>query len=551
MMQSTHLEKSGRATESGYRSTLPPTRQMQTDQVVLETFYKVVELVLQSRVHVATSAAPRNARLNFDMQEMPFVREAMVGCKANVHAPVFLDVYYETTLLERWQLTYSTGPPLALAGDFLGQLRKVVQQLSILLRSLFCLVRILPAYPVSTQLKFRQEDLGQPPVGLLYSLGTTESQMPTQFDVSATKQQYSFVPVDTAFGVLKVTVTYRKQNADVLAAIEQMTPPSPPPVERRPTLEHAIIQDYVPTTPQLKPSPLMTPTRMVVQEDLDSPADDHEYAVVQDTYYPTSQPMAIPHLTAKEIPSYPQQEPEPTKQAHSFDQPERRPRAFTKPSAAFDAMTKASATSFQTPPLHPNSAPALQLAPPRAPLAPLDGFSLDGKMAFRPGSADSDKSSSSSSQPPFSVADVRSVRPARQTPPFFSSSPPFRALTAEAPSASPQNVPATRIQFHPTRETKERRRSESFEVSSSAWGVAPSALELSLSPLLRHEAPAVDEASLPFALSSSTKVEVGSFLQQLKEAPPLHVASTTRPLASVEQELAYFRQLRDQMTHEA
>ncbi|KDO33948.1 hypothetical protein SPRG_01226 [Saprolegnia parasitica CBS 223.65] len=535
MMQSTHLERSASLRAS-------PTRQVQTDHVVLEAFYKTVELVLMSRVHFAAGAAPRNTRLHFDMVEVPCVREAMAPVKANVHDPLFLDISMGDTLLERWQLTYSTSSALGatVAGDYIAQLRKVVQQLAILLRSLFCLVRILPAFHVSQQLKFQQEDLGHALVGLSYHLGQSEAQMPLQFDTATTKQQYSFQPVDTMFGVVKVRVTYRKQTADVLAAIEQMAPPSPVANDVSPTLEHAIIQDYVPTTPQTKPapSPLLGPARMVVQED-----DDHRDAIP----YATSQPMPIPHLatTAVDTPSYPRRDSAPPKQAHSLDAPELLRRPSMKPASVLETMAKA---SFQTPPLHPNSAPVPIGTPVRA-MAPLDGFQLDGK--FRPCSADSDKSSSSSStQLPFSVATEKQRR--TTTPPFFSSSPPFRALAGEAPSASPQNVPATRLQFHPTRDAKhERRRSESFEVASggsSVWGIAPSVLDLGcLSPL---ESPLMDEATLPFALSSSAKVEVGSFLQQLKQAPPLHVATTGRPLATVDQELAFFRQLRDDMTHD-
>ncbi|EQC31119.1 hypothetical protein SDRG_11304 [Saprolegnia diclina VS20] len=535
MMQSTHLERSASLRTS-------PTRQVQTDHVVLEAFYKAVELVLMSRVHFPAGAAPRNTRLYFDMVEVPCVREAMAPVKANVHDPLYLDISMGDTLLERWQLTYSTSSAhgATAPGNFIAQLRKVVQQLAILLRSLFCLVRILPAFHVSQQLKFQQEDLGHALVGLSYHLGQSEAQMPLQFDTATTKQRYSFQPVDTMFGVVMVGVMYRKQTADVLAAIEQMAPPSPVANDVSPTLEHAIIQDYVPTTPQTKPapSPLLGPARMVVQEDDMLRRDATPYA--------TSQPMAIPHVatTAVDAPSYPRRDTAPPKQAHSLDAPEQLRRPSMKPVSVLETMAKA---SFQTPPLHPNSAPVPIGTPVRA-MAPLDGFQLDGK--FRPGSADSDKSSSSS-QLPFSVA-TEKQRSARTTPPFFSSSPPFRALAGEAPSASPQNVPATRLQFHPTRDAKhERRRSESFEVASggsSVWGIAPSVLDLGcLSPL---ESPPVDEANLPFALSSSAKVEVGSFLQQLKQAPPLHVATTGRPLASVDQELAFFRQLRDDMTHD-
>ncbi|OQS07560.1 hypothetical protein THRCLA_00432 [Thraustotheca clavata] len=554
MMQSTYLEKS---------VVVSPTGQKQTDQVVLESHFKTIEVILQSRVHFPPPSTPRRARFNFDMQEIARVRESMAIYKENIHLPVILDIKMNSILLERWHLTYINGvqAQTPMAGEFMAQLRKVAQQIAILLRALFCLVRILPAFPVSQQLKCQQEDLGHPLVGLEYDIGSNESQMPSQFDVGATIQQYSFMPIDTPFGMLKLSVMYRKQNADVLTLIQQMTPPSPSALgkeiqEIEVTLEHAIITDYVPKTPQMTAisSPISTPkTRTVVQEDVE--IEDGAFA--QEVYHPTSQPMPIPHLPRTDTKaSYNRRESSPTtppvKQAHSYEAPENlrqqrppqpspitAPYGYTKQPSALEVMTKAN--SYQTPPRHPNSAPGVvnTVRPPL--MAPLDGFVLDGKTSsFRPESADSDKSAT---QLPFTLNEPKKRQ---NTPPFFSSSPPFHALASEPPSASPSNVPATRIHFHPNRDGKERRRSDSFDVNSSAWGIAPS--ELSLSPLLVHDNG--DETSLPFALTSSTKVEVGSFLQQLKQAPPLHVASSGHELASVDQELAYFRQLRDEMTRE-
>jgi hypothetical protein len=197
--------------------------------------------------------------------------------RENVHQPVFLDIFMDSVLLERWYITYTHGmqsSPSHSSEDIITQLRKVHQRIGILLRALYTLSRILPAFPVGQQLKCQEEDLGHPLVGLHFAIGSAEAQMALQFDSAETKQRYSFVPIDTPFGMLQLSVLYRKRNIDLLQKIRSMSPPLkndrylcgdddddvddgsnddlPPPAVMN--IEHTIIQDYVPQKEKVKAS---------------------------------------------------------------------------------------------------------------------------------------------------------------------------------------------------------------------------------------------------------------------------------------------------------
>ncbi|ETW04724.1 hypothetical protein, variant [Aphanomyces invadans] len=255
------------------------TGKKKTDQVVLEFLYKTVEVVLLSRAYFQPTT-PRRARFNLDIQELPHVRDLMRPCRDNVNEPVVLVIAMDGVLLERWQISYTTGVQTHSPLDVINQLREVCRRIGILLRSVYCLARILPAFPVGDRLKTQQEDLGHPVVGLQYALASsTDAPLPWDFEPDQPKQRYSFVPIDTPFGTLQLSVLYRMHNDDLLAVIQRMTRlPATSPQEQHAqyadddhphaslqmssTLTRAIIQDYVPTSANTTPtsSPLLQPS---------------------------------------------------------------------------------------------------------------------------------------------------------------------------------------------------------------------------------------------------------------------------------------------------
>ncbi|RHY15716.1 hypothetical protein DYB25_003635 [Aphanomyces astaci] len=277
-----HFSSHGPPSSAGGSNTMMSTGKKKTDQVVLEFLYKTVEVVLLSRAYFQPST-PRRARFNLDIQELPHVRDLMRPCRDNVNEPVVLDIAMGSMLLERWQISYTNGMQSHSPLDVINQLREVCRRIGILLRSVYCLARILPAFPVSDRLKAQQEDLGHPVAGLEFEVASSDHAMQRQFESDQPKQRYSFIPIDTPFGTLQLSVLYRKRNDDLLSTIQSMCRLEPSStqsslqhcahhhdsgdandddeddhprtsLQMSSTLTHAIIQDYVPTSAHTTPT---------------------------------------------------------------------------------------------------------------------------------------------------------------------------------------------------------------------------------------------------------------------------------------------------------
>ncbi|ETV86457.1 hypothetical protein, variant 1 [Aphanomyces astaci] len=314
-----HFSSHGPPSSAGGSNTMMSTGKKKTDQVVLEFLYKTVEVVLLSRAYFQPST-PRRARFNLDIQELPHVRDLMRPCRDNVNEPVVLDIAMGSMLLERWQISYTNGMQSHSPLDVINQLREVCRRIGILLRSVYCLARILPAFPVSDRLKAQQEDLGHPVAGLEFEVASSDHAMQRQFESDQPKQRYSFIPIDTPFGTLQLSVLYRKRNDDLLSTIQRMPrlePSSTPSslqqhgahhhdsgdandddeddhprtsLQMSSTLTHAIIQDYVPTSAHTTPtsSPHLQPSAPPVSHMSPIPA-------VSQTPLGRSSPMQIVH----------------------------------------------------------------------------------------------------------------------------------------------------------------------------------------------------------------------------------------------------------------
>ncbi|KAG9410833.1 hypothetical protein AC1031_018857 [Aphanomyces cochlioides] len=608
MMQSISLERSGAyASNSNPRGSFDPfgtgppssggssnavsTGKKKTDQVVLEFLYKTVEVVLLSRAYFQPST-PRRARFNLDIQELVHVRDAMRMYKDNVTQPVLVDIFMGATLLERWHISYTSGMQAQSPVDVINQLREVCRRIGILLRAVYCLARILPAFPVGDRLKTQQEDLGHPLVGLQYAIGSVDTDMQVQFDAAEPKQRYSFVPIDTPFGTLQLSVLYRKRNDDLLAAIEQMAVADHSTaaattatitreldnvsLKSSTSLENAIIQDYVPTAPvAVKSMPAALPKHpmRVVQEDYSSV---HSIASTRSTSQPVSIPPSsvdisggngsggsrVPALRSSSsrylhevAPSSPPRRDSNSifKHAHSYDtseplrQPQRPSQVIAAPYGYTNAIPidtgKMQPTSIALSPSplhHPNSAPISRPSP-RTPQHPVSIGSLPDEP-FRPSSVESTRSSTSSSNAlPFSVH-PKAHSAMKTTSLVGFESPPFRSYSGELVSQSPTtSTPPTRLTFADRRSSLD---------GGSTWGISPDTPDAF--GLVTDEADLI----LPFAARShrsngssgvaASDVDVSSFLQELKHAPPLQTTSKS-DLASVEADLAYFKQLRDQL----
>ncbi|KAE8891218.1 hypothetical protein PF005_g6129 [Phytophthora fragariae] len=276
MMSSVDLSNSGRvpptsaqqiaASNTRYnahnmRYAAPPPRasgsstgRAKTEQVVLEFLYKAAELIVQSRVNLQAEPelrrGSRRARFNLDIDEVQAVREAMAAWKEDVRLPLAIDVLWDAgdghkRLLERWSVTFAADGegPAALLGstqDVIQQLKEVCKRISVLLRALFSFMRQLPAHRLFAQ---------SYPSMLSYAMHAAPASHATRaFEAERVATSgYSFIPIATPFGLLKIAAVYRRDCDQFTERQEQAAP-------ARIFHDNYIIQDYVPGSPELVPA---------------------------------------------------------------------------------------------------------------------------------------------------------------------------------------------------------------------------------------------------------------------------------------------------------
>ncbi|KAF4035567.1 Autophagy-related protein 13 [Phytophthora infestans] len=236
------------------RYAAPPPRsstgRAKTEQVVLEFLYKAAELIVQSRVNFHAEPdfrrSNRRARFNLDIEEVQAVRDSMTPWKEDVRLPLTIDIFWDTgsrkVLLERWSVTFtadgeSSSAHLGSTQDVIQQLKEVCKRISVLLRALFSFMRQLPAHRLFTQ---------SYPSMLSYSMHTASASAATRaFEAERVATSgYSFVPIMTPFGRLKVAAVYRRDCDQFTEQQEQAAPSRILP-------DNFIIQDYVPGSPEL------------------------------------------------------------------------------------------------------------------------------------------------------------------------------------------------------------------------------------------------------------------------------------------------------------
>ncbi|KAL3665156.1 hypothetical protein V7S43_009785 [Phytophthora oleae] len=246
---------------NAHNTRYPPrssTGRAKTEQVVLEFLYKAAELIVQSRVNLQAEPdvrrSSRRARFNLDIEEVPVVRDAMAAWKEDVRLPLAIDIFWDAdghkVLLERWCVTFAADGDATHLGapqDVIQQLKEVCKRISVLLRALFSFMRQLPAHRLFAQAY---------PSMLSYSMHAapaTDAVRVFEAQRVATSG-YSFIPIATPFGLLKVTAVYRR-DCDQFAERQEQAAPS------RLFQDNFIIQDYVPGSPELTPASAPVPSR--------------------------------------------------------------------------------------------------------------------------------------------------------------------------------------------------------------------------------------------------------------------------------------------------
>lgn len=266
-----------------------------------------------------------HAQFNLDIEEVQFVRDAMMAWREDVHLPLTISIYLDDDsdrrlLLEQWSVLYAPDSAemydpysgarrnanshlTGAARDVIQQLKEVCKKISVLLRALYSFMRLLPAHRLSKR---------SYPSTLSYEIHPASSaSLENHFEKEIPVSQYSFAPINTPFGFLKISTVYRL-NCELIR--EQETAPAP-------IFKHNfIIQDYVPSSPELLAQrgdrmsmPAMSPQSTDFLQDAAEPDEFHQRrrrsspAQVVDesaTIHRTpglSQPMAIPQTKAPTV----------------------------------------------------------------------------------------------------------------------------------------------------------------------------------------------------------------------------------------------------------
>lgn len=288
-------------------------------------------------------SVPCALQFNLDIEEVQFVRDAMLAWKEDVHVPLVVDIYWDgddrRELLEQWTVLYApqfadgdprSGSPGA-GGYAFGNTRDVIQQLkevckkiSVLLRALHSFIRILPAHRIVRQTY---------PSRLGYAIHSRPAANTddSPFSDDAVTSGYSFEPIMTPFGYLKVSTVYC-QNCDQLS--ERHVREAPAQIFK----DNFIIQDYVPGSPDLTPMQHKQiddyaldarPSMPSAEPRTDSfvPVSDAEQLTMERRR--RSSPQSIP------TPNVEQQQPAPVRRIQSISQPMAIPQT-KKPAAVYD-----------------------------------------------------------------------------------------------------------------------------------------------------------------------------------------------------------------------
>jgi hypothetical protein len=180
-----------------------------------ETLTKLVQIILQSRVHfpVGMAASKKNKFFNIDTDDLELISSELQPWMQQT-APRMLGVEIYAIrrgsqphekhkyVLERWKLEASKGPPSDPAARI--ELPKAYKSLIVLIRSVYVRLRLLPAFELFRRLQ-RNRTLGFSLGFHLYSSESDFLERPGQLDNSV---NLTFQEVCSEFGSISLSVDY-------------------------------------------------------------------------------------------------------------------------------------------------------------------------------------------------------------------------------------------------------------------------------------------------------------------------------------------------------
>ncbi|XP_077248291.1 autophagy-related protein 13 [Tasmannia lanceolata] len=242
-----------------------------TEQIISQFFLKSLHIILESRIpslcphnnQTSISRARKNDKwFNLVLGDRPAALENLNFWQRNVMHPMIIDVILihegpsfnssdlddlytpsrgmMETVIERWVVQYkSLRTPISQSAEGPASYKKMYKKLLIVLRSLYSTLRLLPAFRIYRQLTSSTQTYDFDLSYKVYSFNEPFSRAEEE-----EMKQYDFVPVETPFGQLCISTTYRPTLSNLN-------------LERSNSLPPQIITDYVgsPATDRLKVFP--------------------------------------------------------------------------------------------------------------------------------------------------------------------------------------------------------------------------------------------------------------------------------------------------------
>ncbi|KAF6156785.1 hypothetical protein GIB67_033254 [Kingdonia uniflora] len=241
--------------------TSPHSESARSEQIISQLLLKTLHIILDSRISsllrphehhsgdlVSSSRIRKSDKwFHLALGDRPSALDNLNFWHRNVMDPMIIDIILVhegsvETVIERWVVQYETplrsktpSPPQSTDGAQ-ASYKKMYKKSILLLRSLYSMMRLLPAYKIFRQLNSSNQTYNFDVIYKVSSFGE-----PFSRDEEHSMKHYSFVPVEAYPGCLSVSVTYHPTLA--IFNLESLL-----------SLPPQIISDYVgsPATDRMK-----------------------------------------------------------------------------------------------------------------------------------------------------------------------------------------------------------------------------------------------------------------------------------------------------------
>lgn len=174
-----------------------------TKQIIYDGIQKSFEIVVSCHDKNCVPRVEAPSGRHSDSTNFDYIKYKTKELKQNLHTPYVLDLFLDvdnnkgvkSLLLERWNIHYDTKR----RDTKEGRISSVNKHIGIMMRTLYCFVRLLPAFQLSTQSR-------QCPIS--FRIYNAESGFENRDRFETSVMSYAFPPIPTPFGNLTLTLRY-------------------------------------------------------------------------------------------------------------------------------------------------------------------------------------------------------------------------------------------------------------------------------------------------------------------------------------------------------